>query len=101
MIVAVRRIDLPTDADWITALRATPSIVVVLLDLLDLSLDFLAAEGLHHGLDRLRDYTDGSTHSDGTSASVKSNNLWQSVMQTGSESSMPGSRSRSGSQIVL
>ena len=43
VIVAVRRIDLPPDADWITALRATPFIVVVVLDLLDLSLDFLAA----------------------------------------------------------
>ncbi len=43
VIIAVRRIDLPPDADWITALRATPFIVVVVLDLLDLSLDFLAA----------------------------------------------------------
>lgn len=43
VIVAVRRIDLPPNADWITALRATPFIVVVVLDLLDLSLDFLAA----------------------------------------------------------
>jgi hypothetical protein len=43
VILRVRRIDLPPDADWITALRATPLIVVVVLDLLDLSLDFLAA----------------------------------------------------------
>jgi hypothetical protein len=39
----VRRIHIPEDADPITALRATPFVVVVLLDLLDLSLDFLAA----------------------------------------------------------
>jgi hypothetical protein len=39
----VRRINIPEDADPLTALRATPFIVVVLLDLLDLSLDFLSA----------------------------------------------------------
>ncbi|RPI32686.1 MAG: hypothetical protein EHM70_08340 [Chloroflexota bacterium] len=39
----VKKINLPEDADLITALRATPLAVVVLLDLLDLSLDFLAA----------------------------------------------------------
>lgn len=43
VIVRVRRINLPPNADWITALRATPLIVVVVLDLLDFSLDFLAA----------------------------------------------------------
>lgn len=43
VIFRVRRINLPPNADWITALHATPLIVVVLLDLLDLSLDFLAA----------------------------------------------------------
>ena len=41
--VTVRRINLPPDADTLTALRLTPLSVVVLLDLLDLSLDFLGA----------------------------------------------------------
>jgi hypothetical protein len=39
----IRRINLPPDADWITAMRATPLVVVVMLDLLDFSLDFLSA----------------------------------------------------------
>jgi hypothetical protein len=43
VIWQVRRINLPPDADFLTALRATPFVVVVLLDLLDLSLDFLSA----------------------------------------------------------
>jgi len=42
VIKRVKRINLPADAGPITALRATPLAVVVLLDLLDLSLDFLA-----------------------------------------------------------
>ena len=43
VIWRVKRIHLPPDADFITALLATPLPVVVLLDLLDLSLDFLSA----------------------------------------------------------
>lgn len=39
----VRRIDLPVNTDFFDALRRTPLSVVVLLDLLDLSLDFLSA----------------------------------------------------------
>jgi hypothetical protein len=39
----VRRINLPINADFFDALRATPFSVVLLLDLLDLSLDFLSA----------------------------------------------------------
>jgi len=39
----VRRINLPPNADWITAMRATPLVVVLALDLLDFSLDFLSA----------------------------------------------------------
>jgi len=39
----VRRINLPPDADWATALQATPFVVVLVLDLLDFSLDFLSA----------------------------------------------------------
>jgi hypothetical protein len=39
----VRRINIPPGADAITTLRSTPLVVVVLLDLLDFSLDFLAA----------------------------------------------------------
>lgn len=43
VIWRVRRIRLPEGADALTALRATPFIVVLLLDLLDFSLDFLSA----------------------------------------------------------
>ena len=39
----VRRINIPQDADVMTALRATPFVVVLVLDLLDFTLDFLAA----------------------------------------------------------
>jgi hypothetical protein len=39
----VRRINLPPDADLVTTLRATPLVVVVVLDLLDLSLDVFSA----------------------------------------------------------
>jgi hypothetical protein len=39
----VRQIKLPPNADFLTTLRATPLVVVVMLDLLDLSLDFLSA----------------------------------------------------------
>jgi hypothetical protein len=39
----VRRINLPPGADTLTALRMTPLSVVILLDLLDLGLDFLGA----------------------------------------------------------
>lgn len=39
----VRRINLPPGADFFTALRATPLSVVILLDLLDLSLDIFGA----------------------------------------------------------
>jgi hypothetical protein len=43
VIWRVRRIKLPAGADFFTALRHTPFVVVVLLDLLDLGLDFLSA----------------------------------------------------------
>jgi hypothetical protein len=39
----VRRIQLPPGADFFVALRHTPLSVVILLDLLDLSLDFFSA----------------------------------------------------------
>jgi len=39
----VKRIRLPQNADPMTALRLTPLAVVILLDLLDFSLDFLSA----------------------------------------------------------
>lgn len=39
----IRRIDLPAGADFMTALKATPLIVVIILDLLDLSLDIFSA----------------------------------------------------------
>ena len=42
VIWRVRRIDLPAGADAITALQRTPFIVVLLLDLLDLGLDFFS-----------------------------------------------------------
>jgi hypothetical protein len=38
----VRRIHLPADADFVTALQATPLTVVVFLDLLDFGMDFLS-----------------------------------------------------------
>jgi hypothetical protein len=38
----VRKIRLPQDADWITTMRMTPLVVVVLLDLLDFSLDIFS-----------------------------------------------------------
>jgi hypothetical protein len=38
----VRRIQLPADADFFTALRYTPLTLVVVLDLLDFGLDFLS-----------------------------------------------------------
>jgi hypothetical protein len=43
IIWRVRKIRLPEGADFMTALRATPFIVVLVLDLLDFSLDFLSA----------------------------------------------------------
>jgi hypothetical protein len=43
IIWRVRRINLPPDADWVTAMHATPFVVVLMLDLLDFSLDFLSA----------------------------------------------------------
>jgi phosphotransferase system glucose/maltose/N-acetylglucosamine-specific IIC component len=39
----VRKIQLPANADFFTTLRATPLIVVLTLDLLDFTLDFLSA----------------------------------------------------------
>lgn len=38
----VRKIRLPEDADWITTMRMTPLVVVLLLDLLDFSLDIFS-----------------------------------------------------------
>jgi hypothetical protein len=38
----VRKIRLPQDADWITTMRMTPIVVVLLLDLLDFSLDIFS-----------------------------------------------------------
>lgn len=43
IIWRVKRIQLPPDADFLTALRATPLAVVILLDLLDFSLDIFSA----------------------------------------------------------
>lgn len=53
VIVRVRRIRLPADADALTALLATPLSVVVLIDLLDLGLDFFSAPISWVLLDRL------------------------------------------------
>jgi hypothetical protein len=39
----IKKINLPPDADPITALRMTPLPVVIVLDVLDLSMDFLSA----------------------------------------------------------
>ena len=38
----VRKIRLPENADWITTMRMTPFVVVLLLDLLDFSLDIFS-----------------------------------------------------------
>lgn len=43
IIWRVKRIQLPPNADFLTALRATPLAVVILLDLLDFSLDIFSA----------------------------------------------------------
>jgi NhaP-type Na+/H+ and K+/H+ antiporter len=43
LLANIRRINLPPDADILTALRLTPLLVVITLDLLDFSLDFLSA----------------------------------------------------------
>ncbi len=43
VLVKIRRINLPPNADVLTTLRATPLVVVVVLDLLDLSLDVFSA----------------------------------------------------------
>ena len=43
VLIAIKKINLPPDADFFVALRFTPLVVVVLIDLLDLSLDFLSA----------------------------------------------------------
>ncbi|GAB4548186.1 MAG: hypothetical protein Kow0063_43120 [Anaerolineae bacterium] len=43
VIWRVRKIQLPPGADFLAALRATPLVVVLLLDLLDFSLDILSA----------------------------------------------------------
>ena len=39
IVLRIRRIDLAPGADFLTALRVTPLIVVIVLDLLDFSLD--------------------------------------------------------------
>jgi len=49
----IRRIHLPPNADFFTALRHTPLSVAILIDLLDLSLDFLSAPFAWVILDRL------------------------------------------------
>lgn len=43
VIWRVRHIDLPANADFVTTLQATPFVVVLVLDLLDLSLDIFSA----------------------------------------------------------
>jgi hypothetical protein len=39
----IRRINLPAHADFLSALRATPLVVVIVLDLLDLTIDIFSA----------------------------------------------------------
>jgi hypothetical protein len=43
IILRIRRSDLAPNADFLTALRATPLVVVIVLDLLDFSLDIFSA----------------------------------------------------------
>ena len=49
----MKRIDIPQDLGFMETLRYTPFIVVLFIDLLDLSLDFLAAPFAWVILDRL------------------------------------------------
>lgn len=49
----MKRINIPEDASFMETLRLTPFIVVLFIDLLDLSLDFLAAPFAWLVLDRL------------------------------------------------
>ena len=53
MFYRIRKINLPPNTDFFGALRATPIEVVILLDLLDLSLDFLSAPVAWFILDKL------------------------------------------------
>ena len=53
VFVTIRKVNLPANADLFSALRLTPLPVVVLIDLLDLSLDFLSAPVAWVILDRL------------------------------------------------
>jgi len=53
LLVVVRRIDVPPDADFTETLRLTPFVVVVMIDLLDLGLDILSAPFAWVILDRL------------------------------------------------
>jgi hypothetical protein len=43
IVLRIRRLYLPPNADFFSALRATPLIVVIVLDLLDFSLDIFSA----------------------------------------------------------
>jgi hypothetical protein len=43
VLFSFRRLSIPPDADFMTALRATPLTVVLMLDLLDMLLDIFAA----------------------------------------------------------
>ncbi|MCB8983221.1 MAG: hypothetical protein H6659_05335 [Ardenticatenaceae bacterium] len=53
ILVAVRRINVPPDADFTETLLHTPLLVVVMIDLLDLGLDILSAPFTWIILDRL------------------------------------------------
>ena len=43
MLSRIKPIQLPENADWIVAMRMTPLVVVITLDLLDFALDFFSA----------------------------------------------------------
>ena len=53
ILLTVRRIDVPPDADFTETLRLTPFLVVVMIDLLDFGLDILSAPFAWIILDRL------------------------------------------------
>ena len=53
VFMTIRKVNLPPNADLFTALRLTPFPVVLMIDLLDLSLDFLSAPFAWVLLDRL------------------------------------------------
>lgn len=101
VISRVRRVDLPPEADFMTALRLTPLSVVILLDLLDLSLDFLSAPFAwiilgYLGLAPLRAVTTVEAFIPGTQALPTMTAAWVVARLTD-----PARRNRLGKSLAL